>query len=177
MGTIAGATGNAPGGLRRGPEGRTDYGGQLKYFEDYATGMIERFGSYAVTREEVVAFARQYDPQPFHLDDAAAAQTYFGRLSASGWHTACMAMRMSVDHWTGNGMQSLGSPGVDQLRWLTPVYPGDTLRLETEWLEMRTSRTRTELGIARMRWTVFNQHDVAVMQLEATQLMRRRPAD
>ena len=147
------------------------------YLDDLRIGQRFTTGSHVLDAAQIVAYAAQFDPQPFHLDDAAAAQTYFGRLSASGWHTACMAMRMSVDHWTEVGMQSLGSPGVDQLRWLKPVHPGDTLRLQTEWLDMRTSQTRPGLGLARIRWTVFNQHDVAVMQLEATQLMRRRPAE
>ena len=147
----------------------------LKYFEDYTPGLVERFGSYPVSRDEVIAFARQYDPQPFHLDDTAAAKTYFGRLAATGWHTASMAMRMSVDHWGETGMQSLGSPGLDQIRWLNPVYPGDTLRVETEWLELRASQSRPALGIARIRTTVFNQDDIAVMQFEGTQLMPRRP--
>ncbi|MET5012133.1 MaoC/PaaZ C-terminal domain-containing protein, partial [Burkholderia pseudomallei] len=90
------------------------------------------------------AFASRYDPQPFHLSDEAAAATHFGRLSASGWHTASMTMAMIVAYYRETGFQSLGSPGVDELRWLKPVYPGDTLRCETEVLETRRSASRPE---------------------------------
>lgn len=132
--------------------------------EDFHVGQVERFGGYAVTREEVLAFARDYDPQPFHLDDAAAAASaIFGRLSASGWHTAAMTMRMLVDHNQALARQTLGSPGIDEMRWLKPVYPGDTLRVESEVIEVRASRTRPEMGIVKLRMTVFNQHDEPVM--------------
>jgi acyl dehydratase len=147
-----------------------------KYLDDYQVGLIERFGRYHVTREEVLQFARLYDPQPFHLDDAAAAQSLFGRIAASGWHTCAMAMRMMVDHWHEVGMQSLGSPGIDQIRWLRPVYPGDTLRVEAEWLEIRPSQKKPDRGTARVRTTVFNQDDVPVMQFEGLQMIGRRVA-
>ncbi len=147
----------------------------MKYFEDFEAGLVERYGSYRVTREEVVAFATRYDPQPFHLDDAAAAATHFGRLAASGWHTCSMAMRLMVDHFQEIGLQSLGSPGVDELRWLKPVYPDDTLRVQAEWLELRASRSRPELGFARVRTTVYNQHGEAVTHFTGTQMLARRP--
>ena len=146
-----------------------------RYFEDFREGAVERFGSYAVTRAEVVEFARRYDPQPFHLDDAAA-QPVFGRLAASGWHTASMCMRMMVDHWAEDGTQSLGSPGVDEIRWLTPVHPGDLLRVEIAWQALRRSRTRPDRGIARQQVTVYNQDDVAVMRFAGTLLLACRPA-
>jgi acyl dehydratase len=98
------------------------------YFEDIVPGSKSAFGRYVVTRGEVVEFASKYDPQPFHLSDEAAAETYFGRLSASGWHTAAMMMRMLVDNMSAIQQAGLGSPGLDELRWLTPVYPGDILR-------------------------------------------------
>lgn len=147
-----------------------------RYFEDFSAGDVERFGHYEVTRAEVLDFASRYDPQPFHLDDAAA-QPVFGRLAASGWHTASMCMRMMVDHWAADGTQSLGSPGVDGIRWLTPVHPGDSLRVEIEWQALRRSRTRPDRGIAQQQVTVFNQHDVAVMRFAGTLFLAcRSPA-
>lgn len=99
----------------------------MRWFEDYEVGRIERVGGYQVTREEVVEFASKYDPQPFHLDDAAAeASPIFGRLAASGWHTCAMTMRMLTDGWTEDGHFSLGGNAVDELRWMKPVYPGLT---------------------------------------------------
>ena len=126
----------------------------MQYFEDLAVGATARFGSYAVTREEVMEFARKFDPQPFHLSDEAAAKTHFGRLSASGWHTCAMMMAMLVENMKANRQAGLGSPGMDQLRWLTPVYPGDTLRCETELIEKRRSESRPEMGIFKSRLTV-----------------------
>lgn len=148
----------------------------MKYLEDMNVGDHAAFGSYAVTREAVIDFASQYDPQPFHLDDEAAAKTYFGRLSASGWHTCAMTMRMIVDNLTANRHAGLGSPGVDQLRWLKPVYPGDTLRVETVVTEVRPSRTRQDMGSVHSDLTVFNQNDEPVMTMKSVGLVRRRPA-
>ncbi len=152
-------------------------GGDLRYFEDLIVGTKASFGHYEVTREEVTDFARKYDPQPFHLSDEAAAQTHFGRLSASGWHTAAMTMAMLVANFARDRQASLGSPGIDELRWLRPVYPGDVLRVETELLEKRVSASRPEMGITKSRTTVFNQDDVPVMTLVANGLIRTRPAD
>lgn len=149
----------------------------LKYFEDLVVGTKASFGRYEVLREEVLEFASKYDPQPFHLSDEAAAQTHFGRLSASGWHTAAMAMRMAVENMKDQRSAGLGSPGIDELRWLKPVYPGDTLRCETELLDKRVSRSRPEMGITKGRTTVFNQHDQAVMTYVANGLIRTRPAE
>ncbi|MBN8838975.1 MAG: MaoC family dehydratase [Sphingomonadales bacterium] len=147
----------------------------MQYFEDIAVGAKSSFGNYPVTRDEVVAFAQKYDPQPFHLSDEAAAATHFGRLSASGWHTCAMVMSMLVDNLKKHRQAGLGSPGVDELRWLKPVYPGDTLRCETEVLEKRRSQSRPEMGIFKSRLTVFNQHDVAVMSMISNGLIRTRP--
>ncbi len=144
------------------------------YFEDIKVGAVRKFGAYAVTREEVIEFASKYDPQPFHLDDEAAAQTYFGRLSASGWHTCAMTMRMMVDAMSGSATASLGSPGVDQVRWMKPVYPGDILRVESETLSKRQSESRPEMGSYQGRMTVFNQHDEAVMTMISTGLIKVR---
>lgn len=147
----------------------------LRYYEDLEVGAKASFGRYEVTREEVVEFAKKYDPQPFHLSDEDAAQTFFGRLSASGWHTAAMTMRMAVDHMRSNRQAGLGSPGIDELKWLRPVYPGDTLRCETELLEKRLSASRPGMGITRGRTTVFNQDDQPVMTFVANGLIRTRP--
>ena len=133
------------------------------------------FGHYEVTREEVVAFASKYDPQPFHLSDEAAAATHFGRLSASGWHTCAMTMSMVVANLKSNRQAGLGSPGIDELRWLKPVYPGDTLRCESEILDKRVSQSRPEMGLFHSRMMVFNQHDQAVMTFISTGLVQTRP--
>lgn len=146
----------------------------MLYYEDIEVGVVRRFGNKQVIREEVLDFASKYDPQPFHLDDAAAAATYFGRLSASGWHTGAMAMRMMVDNMAGAEQAGLGSPGVDELRWIKPVYPGDTLRCESEVLDKRRSESRREMGIFKSKLTVFNQHDEPVMTMRSTGLIRVR---
>ena len=146
----------------------------MQYFEDLDVGTTARFGRYAVTREEVIAFAEKYDPQPFHLSDEAAVATHFGRLSASGWHTCAMTMAMLVENLKAHRQAGLGSPGLDELKWLTPVYPGDTLRCESELLEKRVSASRPEMGIFKSRLTVFNQDDVAVMTMVSNGLIRTR---
>ncbi|TMM49849.1 MaoC family dehydratase [Qipengyuania marisflavi] len=135
------------------------------YFEDLEVGTRHAFGNYAVTREEVMEFAGKYDPQPFHLDDDAAAATHFGRLSASGWHSCAMTMAMLVENMQTNRQAGLGSPGVDQLRWVKPVYPGDTLRCETEIIEARRSRSRPDMGLYKTRICTFNQHDELVLDM------------
>ncbi|KQO05480.1 MaoC family dehydratase [Sphingomonas sp. Leaf242] len=149
----------------------------MQYFEDIEVGRTASFGHYAVTREEVMDFAAKYDPQPFHLSDEAAAQTHFGRLSASGWHTCAMTMAMLVAHLKENQQAGLGSPGIDELKWVKPVYPGDTLRCETEVLEKRVSASRPEMGIFKSRMRVFNQDDVMVMTFVSNGLVATRPTD
>lgn len=146
----------------------------MLHYEDIEVGRVERFGNKLVDRDEVVDFASKFDPQPFHLDDEAAAKTYFGRLSASGWHTASMVMRMMVDHMTERKQAGLGSPGIDELRWLKPVYPGDILRCETEVLEKRRSASRPDMGIFKSKLTVFNQVDEPVMTMLSNGLIRVR---
>ena len=149
----------------------------MQYFEDIEVGRTASFGSYAVTREEVMDFAAKYDPQPFHLSDKAAAQTHFGRLSASGWHTCAMVMSMVVANLKENRQAGLGSPGIDELKWIKPVYPGDTLRCETEILEKRVSASRPEMGIFKSRMRVFNQDDVMVMTFVSNGLVATRPTE
>lgn len=149
----------------------------MQYFEDIPVGQKHVFGSYAVTREEVLEFAGKYDPQAFHLDDAAAAKTHFGRVSASGWHTCAMTMAMLVDNLKLREQAGLGSPGVDELRWLKPVYPGDTLRVETEVFEKRRSASRREMGIFKSKVRVFNQHDEPVLAMTSIGLVAVRDPD
>jgi len=150
----------------------------MPYWEDYEEGRIERFGAYWVTREEVIDFASKYDPQPFHLDDAAAADSpIFGRLAASGWHTCAMVMRMLTDKWTdADGYFSLGGSGVDELRWSKPVHPGDTLSVEAEILSKSAPRSRPEMGFVNFKLTVFNQDGEPVMSMKVTNIQKRRPS-
>ena len=143
----------------------------MLHFEDIVVGSTQRFGQYEVTREEVTQFAASYDPQPFHLDDDAAAATHFGRLSASGWHTCAMTMAMMVANMKANPQAGLGSPGVENLRWAKPVYPGDTLRVETEVLEKRRSESRPEMGLFKSRIRTFNQHGEVVLEMTSTGLI------
>jgi acyl dehydratase len=147
----------------------------MLYLEDMKIGQKSSFGNYRVTRDEVIDFASKYDPQPFHLDDDAAAKTHFGRLSASGWHTAAMTMSMLVENLKNAKQAGLGSPGLDELRWLKPVYPGDTLRVETELTDVRPSRSRPEMGSIHSLVTVFNQDDVPVMTMKSIGLVATRP--
>ncbi len=146
----------------------------LVYFEDLTVGVKAAFGRYEVTREEVIEFAAKYDPQPFHLSDEAAAQTHFGRISASGWHTCAMVMRMLVDNITERKQAGLGSPGQDELRWHKPVYPGDVLRVESEVLEKTPSRSRPEMGSFKSDVRIFNQNDELVMSMKSIGLIRVR---
>jgi acyl dehydratase len=145
------------------------------YFEDLVVGAETDFGSYAVTREEVLEFARKYDPQPFHLSDEAAAETHFARLAASGWHTAAMTMAVIARHVVAHGQAGLGSPGIDELRWKKPVYPDDTLHVRGKILEKTPSRSRPEMGSFRTETTVTNQHGDVVMTFVSIVLIRRRP--
>src|SRR5438067_2675918 len=146
------------------------------YFEDLEVGAETYFGSYDVTREEMLEFARKYDPQPFHLSDEEAAKTHFGRMSASGWHTCAMTMavlaRYSVDH----EQAGLGSPGIDELRWKKPVYPGDTLHVHGKIIEKTPSRSRPDMGSLCTETIVTNHDDQAVMTFTSIVLIRRRPS-
>ena len=144
------------------------------YFEDLVVGTKQAYGRYEVTREEVIEFATKYDPQPFHLDDDAAAQTHFGRLSASGWHTCAMVMAMLVENFMGQKSAGLGSPGLEDLKWKKPVYPGDTLRVESELIEKRRSQSRPEMGLTKTWIQVFNQNDQMVMESTNIGLMQVR---
>ena len=145
------------------------------YFEDFEAGAETYYGSYEVTREEVLEFARKYDPQPFHLSDEEAAKTHFGRIAASGWHTCAMTMAVIARYVVEQQQAGLGSPGVDELRWLKPVYPGDTLHVRGKVVETRPSRSKPDIGSIRTETTVTNQQDVPVMRFVSIVLIRRRP--
>ena len=145
------------------------------YFEDLHVGAETYFGSYEVTREEVLEFARKYDPQPFHLSDEEAAKTHFGRIAASGWHTAAMTMAVIARHVVDQKQAGLGSPGIDDLRWKKPVYPGDTLHVHGQIVEKTLSRSKPEMGSFRSHTTVTNQDDAPVMTFTSIVLIRRRP--
>jgi acyl dehydratase len=147
------------------------------YLEDLEVGQTAHYGTYEVTREEVIDFARKYDPQPFHLSDEAAAETYFGRLSASGWHTCAMVMAVIARYLVREEQAGLGSPGIDDLRWLKPVYPGDTLHVSGKIVETTPSRSKPDIGSVRTDTEVTNQDGVPVLRYTSIVLMRRRPAE
>ena len=147
----------------------------MRYFEDLEVGAETDFGSYDVTRDEVLEFARKYDPQPFHLSDEEAAKTHFGRIAASGWHTCAMTMAVIARKVVGQDQAGLGSPGVDELRWLRPVYPGDTLHVRGRIVDKTPSRSRPDMGSFRTETTVTNQDGVPVMRFISIVLIRRRP--
>ena len=149
----------------------------MLYFEDIEVGSKQEYGNYEVTLDEVTQFAEMYDPQPFHLDNDEAAKTHFGKISASGWHTCAMTMRMMVDNMKVHKQAGLGSPGVDQLRWKRPVYPGDTLRVETEVLEKRRSKSRREMGIFKSRGITLNQNGEVVLEMISNGLIQVRDPD
>lgn len=148
------------------------------YFEDLNVGDRQALASYAVTRDEVVAFAQKYDFQPFHLSDEAAAQTFFGRLSTSGWHTASMVMAMILKGASADPDRhehKQGAIGVDELRWVKPVYPGDTLSGHVDITEKIESKSRPHLGIVKSKITVVNQHGDVVMTSRPIVMWERRP--
>jgi acyl dehydratase len=144
-----------------------------RYFEDYFVGALHEFGSITVEEDEVTSFARRFDPQPFHTDPEAAKESIFGGLIASGWHTASLMMRLVVDNYL-DATTSLGSPGVDELRWLKPVRPGDVLSVRATVLEAIRSRSKPDRGLVRTRVEMLNQHGEVVMTLKAMNLMRCR---
>jgi len=144
------------------------------YWEDFPVGHRLQHGGMPVSREAVLEFARQFDPQPFHVDEEAARASLFGGLCASGWHTCALAMRMMCDAYLLESA-SLGSPGIDQLRWLKPVFPGDVLRLHMDVLEARPMASKPQVGLVKSRWEVSNQHGEPVLTMEGWGMFRRRP--
>lgn len=147
---------------------------QTKYYwEDLAPGSVRELGSVTVSAEEIKAFAGQFDPQPFHVDEAAGRRSIFGNLCASGWHTCALAMKLTVENFL-NEAASMGSPGLESLRWLKPVYPGDTLTLKHTIVESRPLRKRLDTGLVRSVWEMANQNGETVMQMEGYGMFRRR---
>ena len=146
------------------------------YWEDLTPGSVRELGTTTVGAEEIKEFAGKYDPQPFHLDEEAGRQSLFGGLCASGWQTCALAMRLTVDNLLRH-TDSKGSPGLESLKWLKPVYPGDLLSLRHTILESRALRKRPDTGMVRSRWEMFNQHGDKVMEMEGYGFFgRREPA-
>ena len=143
-----------------------------RFYEDYAVGDELSFGSVTMDEGDMIDFALRYDPQPFHIDREAAAASLYGGLIASGWQTGSLMMRMLTEGMLGPS--SMGSPGLDEVRWTAPVRPGDQLSVRVEILEMRTSRSKPDRGIIRMRQQMVNQNDVVVMTQVANMMIARR---
>ena len=146
-----------------------------RFFEDFAVGQVHKpSGQVRVEKDEIIAFASKFDPQPFHLDEEAARQSIFGRLVASGWHTAALTMRLiaTSEHKAAAGTVGLGFDG---LRWPVPVHPGDELRIENEVLDVRPSKSRPDRGLIKMRTRTFNQDGQVVQELIANAMVPRRP--
>jgi acyl dehydratase len=146
-----------------------------RFFEDFAEGEVFEFGDRLITADEIIGFAEQYDPQPFHTDPVAALDSSFGGLVASGWMTGAVMMRMMCDHFIAPAA-AMGSPGLDQLRWLKPVRPGDRLRARVTVLALHPSRSKPDRGVLTLRQEALNQAGDVVMSIESRALMRRRPA-
>ena len=144
------------------------------YWEDFPVGNSRESESVTVTQDEIVRFARQFDPQPFHVDESAAADSVFGGIIASGWHTCSLAMRLMCDTFMLE-TASQGSPGVEHIKWLKPVRPGDSLRLSMVVLESRVMKSKPNIGLVRSRWQMFNQNNECVMEMESHVMFRRRP--
>ena len=145
------------------------------WWEDFKVGDEAELGRHTFTEEEIVAFGRQFDPQPFHTDPAKARQSAFGGLIASGWHTCAVGMRLMVDQYIGRTV-SLGSPGIEDIRWLRPVRAGDTLTYSRIVLESRASLSRAGVGLVKHRWEAVNQAGETVLTMEGWGMYGRRPA-
>jgi len=143
------------------------------YWEDFPVGSVREFGTMRVTREAILAFASQFDPQPFHLDDAAAAASLFGKLAASGWHTCAMMMRMMCDAYLLES-SSLGSPGIDSLRWTKPVLVDDVLSARLTVLETRPMSSRPTVGLMLSKSEALNQHGELVLTMQGWGMFGRR---
>lgn len=143
------------------------------YWEDFPVGAVREFGGKTLSKEDIVRFAREYDPQPFHVDEEAAKRSVFGGLIASGWQTCGLAMRMMCDAYLLDAA-SAGSPGVESVRWTLPVRPGDTLRVRLTVLESRVLQSKPHIGLVRNKWEMFNQKDELVMHMEGYGMFLRR---
>lgn len=145
------------------------------YFEDLELGQVETFGPLTVTADAIIEFAREYDPQPFHLSDDGAKGTLFGSLAASGWHTAAMTQRLIIGY-REEALASMGSPGLDDLYWRKPVYPGDELRARTSIVDKTPSKSRPEMGTVRIAIETLNQRDDVVMSFTLIVMVGRQSA-
>lgn len=147
----------------------------LRHFEDFRPGDVIELGSQTITKEAIIAFAKEFDPQVFHVDEEAAKQTIYGGLLASGWHTGSLLMRLLCDGLLAR-TASLGSPGIDELRWLKPVRPGDTLSGRMTVIERIPSRSKPDRGMVRSLMELRNQHGEVVLTVKGLSLLGRRPA-
>jgi acyl dehydratase len=146
----------------------------MRYWEDFTVGMTMEFGGYEVTEEEIMEFATAFDPQPFHIDREAAQDHFYGGIIASGWHTGSMCMRMMVDNYLVDSA-SMGSPGIDQLRWKQPVRPGEVLHVKAEVLDRSLPKSRPNLGFVKFSHTVLNQKDEVKMTMISSGMFLRNP--
>jgi acyl dehydratase len=145
------------------------------HWEDFETGAVAIYGPRRVTREEIVAFAAEFDPQPMHLDEAAASATLLGGLGASGWHTCCLLMRIIADGFVLNS-SSMGAPGIEEVRWLKPLRPGTQIRVRVTVLESRPSNSRPEMGLTKFRYEVLDETDGVLTTMISTAMLGRREA-
>jgi acyl dehydratase len=152
------------------PNSPFDTIGRDQCFEDYVPGTVRTFGTMLVKEEEIIEFAKRYDPQVFHTDPVAARKTVYGGLVASGWHTAAMGMRLIVEHYLSR-VASVGSPGVDELRWLKPVRPGDKLSVRVSVLEARRSKSKPDRGVVRSLVEILNQDMAVVMSFKGVNIL------
>jgi len=150
-------------------------GGRKIYWEDFKVGEVLDMGSHTFSEEEIVAFALQFDPQPIHIDAEAAKASIYGGLIASGWHTCAICMRHMVDAYV-NETISMGSPGLDNIRWVKPVRPGDTIAFRRTITASRASASRPDAGLMQARWEAINQKGEVVMSSDGWGLFGRRPA-
>lgn len=151
-------------------------GQALLYFEDFVPGTIETYGPLSVSAKEIIAFAREYDPQPMHIDAVAAKETMFGGLVASGWHSCCLFMRLMCDGFLLKSA-SLGAPGVDEVKFLKPVRPGDQLSLQTTVNDRRVSASRPYMGFVSFSFVLINHKNERVLTMQNVIMIRRRAAD
>jgi acyl dehydratase len=146
----------------------------MRYFEDYKVGDTEDIPGWTVTKDEIISFASEYDPQPFHLDEDAGEASILGGLAASGWHICCALIRMIFEN-PAEPTAFLGSPGVEEVRWRQPMRPGDTIRATAQVLEARASKSKPVMGLVKKHYDVFNQDDVLIMTMETWAMIARRP--
>ncbi|HVZ51330.1 MAG TPA: MaoC family dehydratase [Pseudolabrys sp.] len=145
------------------------------HWEDFQAGAIAIYGPRRVTREEIIAFAAEFDPQPMHLDEAAASATLLGGLAASGWHSCCILMRMIADGFLLES-SSMGGPGVDEVRWLKPLRPGTQVRIRATVLDTRASKSRPEMGLVKFLFEMLDDNDTVLTDLTTTLMLGRREA-